>query len=131
MSRNYKDGWVKEALMNAKCYDWIEDFHLENGMYFGICLSCGVHFTGHKRRTSCKNCHIYIESGHFNKCIMALNEVGRVFGEFKSGVNITMLMNRYDDGTVKIDSWQLSKEEDEFMQATIKIEVRKKSGMDT
>jgi hypothetical protein len=36
--------------------DWPEDFPGENGQYECICVKCGRHFVGHKRRVVCKVC---------------------------------------------------------------------------
>lgn len=42
-------------LKPAPC-DWTEDFEHENGNYESRCMSCGIAFTGHKRRVICKIC---------------------------------------------------------------------------
>lgn len=36
--------------------DWPEDSALENGNYTSACVTCGLAFTGHKRRVVCKVC---------------------------------------------------------------------------
>lgn len=36
--------------------DWAEDAGHENGNYSNLCSDCGQHFTGHKRRVTCKLC---------------------------------------------------------------------------
>ena len=55
--------------------DWLEDSSLENGKYLNQCLICRELFTGHKRRTHCKECYNmnpqtlpeYIKPGAFVK----------------------------------------------------------------
>jgi len=42
--------------MSQNLKDWPEDSHLENGNYSCICILCGHHFVGYKRRTVCKEC---------------------------------------------------------------------------
>ena len=37
--------------------DWPEDFPHENGNYTCICYKCQSHFTGNKRRRTCKECY--------------------------------------------------------------------------
>lgn len=45
---------TQEALDGKR--DWPEDFNDENGNYSNMCLECGYHFIGHKRRRICKVC---------------------------------------------------------------------------
>lgn len=39
-------------------HDWPEDASHENGNYFCKCSNCGCDFIGHKRRHTCKRCHV-------------------------------------------------------------------------
>jgi hypothetical protein len=40
--------------MNGR--DWVEDENDENGNYRNRCIDCGLLFTGHKRRVTCRGC---------------------------------------------------------------------------
>lgn len=39
-------------------HSWPEDYPHENGKYLGKCVHCDADFLGHKRRPSCKKCHL-------------------------------------------------------------------------
>ncbi len=47
---------LEKAKANADPQDWPEDFSHENGNYSNVCGQCKRHFTGHKRRHTCKIC---------------------------------------------------------------------------
>jgi len=47
------DSWTK-IQENPK--DWVEDFKLESGNYFNMCIICESQFSGHKYRRICKEC---------------------------------------------------------------------------
>lgn len=46
-----------DAAQQLTGLDWPEDFALENGNYTSVCVTCGLAFTGHKRRFVCKACY--------------------------------------------------------------------------
>lgn len=50
----------RDALKRAALCDWAEDFaDTDNGEYRHLCPSCGMTFSGHKRRVGeCKRCWI-------------------------------------------------------------------------
>jgi ABC-type transport system involved in cytochrome c biogenesis ATPase subunit len=42
----------------GSAHSWPQDYPHENGNYESVCLSCGVHFLGHKRRIICQVCDL-------------------------------------------------------------------------
>ena len=55
---------IEKILQFENCpHSWPEDYPHENGKYSGKCVHCKTDFLGHKRRPSCKKCHL----GHLEK----------------------------------------------------------------
>lgn len=66
-----------------KRHDWPEDFSHENGNYLCQCLTCGVHFQGHKRRVTCKWCSTFAPSPAPSKEIPQSEVMYRVYARYK------------------------------------------------